>query len=506
MRVDIELTSFTKGEVSPRLKGRIDYKGYYDACDTLLNMVVLPQGGLTRRPGTLYSANAKSQVDADTTRVVPFQFKTTQAYILEFGNNYIRFYKDKAQIVSGGSPVEVTTTYTTAELAALRFTQSADTLYIFSPTHKPATLTRSSHTVWTLADFDAQDGPYLDLNTTATTLTLSGTTGSVTVTASATTGINSDAGFKTTDFCRLIRFKAAGWGWLKITAWTSTTVVTATVQAAVNNGAGTISAGTATTSWRLGKWSDTTGWPYLPTFWQQRLMAGGTDNQPNAIEGSQTGDFTNFAPTKSDGTVIDTNALSWILSDDQVNSMRWLSAAGSAQAMQLGMGTDGSEHILQAATTSQALTPTSVQAYRETTLGSKAYVNALRIGKAVLFANAAGRKIMEWQFDWQVNGYRGVDRTVDSEHITHALIADMAYQKNQLGIIWVLLGDGTLAGFTYLPEQQVFAFHRHELGGGYYSGNAVVESIAVIPATDQTYDELWLVVKRTINGAVARYV
>src|SRR6185369_9410650 len=96
------------------------------------------------------------------------------------------------------------------------------------------------------------------------------------------------------------------------------------LQAAVNNGAsGACSSAAASTVWRLGKWSDTTGWPWLTTFWQQRLFFVGTNNQPNAIEGSQTGDFTNFAPTKADSSVVDTSALSWVMSDDQVNAARW---------------------------------------------------------------------------------------------------------------------------------------------------------------------------------------
>lgn len=575
MREDIELTAFTRGEVSPRLKGRTDYKGYYDSCDTVLNMVIQPQGGATRRPGTLFSALTKRQDRSQ--HLIPFQFSVVQAYMLEFGVGYIRVFKDRSPVTneqtvtgainngagrvrltigsttgmadgntaivadvggvasatgtwvidvisateidlvdsiffgtytSGGTVaviVEIPTGYTSNDLQSLAFTQSTDTLYIFSPDHPAATLTRSSHTQWTLADVVWQDGPYLPVNTTATTLTASAASGSVTMTLSATTGVNDDQGWLTTDVGRLIRFKNTNWGWALITAWTSSTVVTALMEGDVNNGAVSgvdITAGT--TNWRLGKWSETTGYPWEPTFWQQRLMACGTDNQPNAIEGSQTGDFTNMAPTKADGSVIDTNAISWIISDDQVNAIRWVSAAGSAQAVQLGIGTDGSEHILQAATTSAALTPTSVQAYRETTLGSKAYAAAIRIGKAVLMTD--GRKIYEWQFDWQVNGYRGPDLTVDSEHITRSIVIDTCYQKRPNGVLWMVTETGQLLGFTYLPEQSIKAFHGHVLGGDYYGGPPVVESIACIPSTDNDYDELWLAVKRTVNGAVMRTI
>lgn len=583
MRQDIELTDFSKGELSPRLKGRIDFKGYFQGCEAVFNMVVLPQGGLTRRPGTVFSNTVKDQ--SKLARLVPFQFSVTQAYMLEFGNLYIRVYKDRAQVTNelvitgaanngaglirltvasttglydnntatvasvGGVPnatgtwlidvisattfdllgstfggayttggtasviVEIPTTYTESELQQLAFTQSNDTLYICHPLHAPATLGRSSHTNWTLTTLAILDGPYVKGNTTATTFTASAASGAITITASSVVGINPTSsstgqGFLTTDVGRLIRLTdgVAPRAWARITARTSSTQVNATVQAAVNNGAGAVMGTTATVAWWMGKWSDTTGWPWLATFWQQRLFFVGTNNEPNAIEGSQTGDFPNYAPTKADGIVIDTSGLSWIMSDDQVNAARWVSAAGSAQAMQLGIGTDGSEHILQAATTAQALTPTSVQAYRETTLGSVAYCNALRIGKAVLFANFAARKVMEWQFNWQVNGYQGTDKTVNSEHITKAGIVDMVYQKNPNGVVWCILDDGSLIGMTYLPEQEVLAWHRHQLGGDYYGGPPVVEGIACMPGTGGTFDELWLIVKRTINGSVTRYI
>ena len=235
-------------------------------------------------------------------------------------------------------------------------------------------------------------------------------------------------------------------------------------------------------------------------------MMGGTNNQPGAVEGSVTADFTNYAPSQRDGTVVDTCALSWVISDDQVNAVRWLSPAGSAQSMQLGIGTSGGEQILQAATTAQALTPTSVQAYRETTLGGAANVDPQRIAKSVLFINRNGRKMHEWTFQWQVNGYVGPDLAVFAEHITRAGIAQTAYQQLPYSIIWAVRRDGTLIGLTYDREQQVTAWHRHQLGGQYYGGPPLVESLTCIPSSDASYDELWLSVLRTINGTPTRMI
>ena len=133
MRQDIDLSAFSKGELSPRLKGRTDYKGYFEGCETMLNMVVLPQGGATRRPGTIFAALTKTQTDAATpqARLIDFQFSTVQAYVLEFGAAYIRIFKDGAPVVDGGgNPIEVSTPYTMDQVNALHWCQSNDVLYL----------------------------------------------------------------------------------------------------------------------------------------------------------------------------------------------------------------------------------------------------------------------------------------------------------------------------------------------------------------------------------------
>lgn len=602
MREDLQISNFTKGEVSPKNKGRTDWEGYFDALDTEFNMVSLAQGGATRRPPTIFGALAKDQTDsAGRVQLLPFLFGiinngTSQAYMFECGQSYVRVFMNDAPVlnvaattgaanngsglirlaiaaspglytgntmtVSGvagtteangtwtvtvidsthvdlqgstfthtytgagstSTPVEIPVPYQAADWPAVEWTQSADTLYLdggacpggtSSNGYPPATLTRSSHTVWTYTVTTYHDGPYLPLNTTTTTLTPNGTTGSITITASATTGINNGAGFLASDVGRLIRLKdSAAYGWCIITAVTDTTHVVATVQAAVNLGAAGVLDGTSgTTSWQLGKWSSTTGWPYIPMFWQQRLTHLGTNNQPSAVEASVSADFTNLAANSSDGTTtVANNALSWVISDDQVNAVRWASPAGSSAAMQLGIGTTGGEQILQQATTSQALSPTNVQVYRESTYGSAQNVRPIRVGKSVLFANRPGRKLHDWQWSWPVNGYIGPDLTVDAEHITRSTpstlqgITRIAYQQNPLSIAWCTKGDGSLVAMTYLPEQKVVAWHRHQLGGQYYGGWPIVESVACIPSPDGSYDEIWFSVLRTIGGVVTRTI
>ena len=210
---------FTAGELSPKLDGRTELNKYFNGAKQLQNFLVLPQGGATRRPGTQFVSETKTS--ANTSRLIPFEFNVEQAYILEFGNNYFRIYRDGGQVTSGGSAVEVTTTYTSAQLSGLKFAQSGDVMFVVHPEHKPRQITRTAHDAWTITDIDFRRGPMLDPQLDGTTLTANGRTGSgVTVTASANT-------FASTDVGRLIKLHD---GFAEITAFSSATSVTVTVK------------------------------------------------------------------------------------------------------------------------------------------------------------------------------------------------------------------------------------------------------------------------------------
>ncbi|ANS03922.1 hypothetical protein [uncultured Mediterranean phage uvDeep-CGR2-AD3-C191] len=150
-RVKTIQTNFTGGEFSPRLEGRVDFDKYFNSCKTLENMQCFAHGGARRRPGTAFVAEVKTSSKA--VRLIPFEFSTTQAYIIEFGDQYIRFYKDNGQITSGGSAYEVATPWLEAELFDLQFAQSADVMWVVHPNHQPRKITRTGHTSWTVATY-----------------------------------------------------------------------------------------------------------------------------------------------------------------------------------------------------------------------------------------------------------------------------------------------------------------------------------------------------------------
>jgi hypothetical protein len=156
--------SFAGGEISPRLYGRSDIVKYQTGAELVENFIVRPEGGLMRRPGTRYAGEVKTSTLE--TRLVPFIFSTEQAYIIEFGNLYARFWKAYGNIEDPpGTPVEIVTPYTTAQLATLSFAQSADTLWIAHEDHEPRIMTRTSDIAWTISTVDLSQGPFTSINT-----------------------------------------------------------------------------------------------------------------------------------------------------------------------------------------------------------------------------------------------------------------------------------------------------------------------------------------------------
>jgi len=565
-RVAAQLTNFTGGEFSPRLEGRNDLSKYTSACKTLENFVIYPHGSAARRSGTQFVAEVKDS--SKKTRLIPFEFSTTQTYMMEFGNQYIRFYKDNGAILEGdvtisgatqANPVvitatghgysngdeieisgvvgmtelngkrylvankttntfeitnidgtningtgftayasggvanrvfEISTPYLTAELFDLKFAQSADVMYITHPNHEVEKLSRTGHTSWTLADVDFTDGPYLDDNITATTLNPgSHTVGTgVAVVASATTGINGGSGFLATDVGRLIRFRD---GYMKVTARADTTNITVEIIEDLGSA-------TASTDFALGSFSDTTGHPTCVTFFEQRLVFAGTTDQPQTVFFSKSGDYENMNENRG-GTIADDDAIIYTIASNQVNAIRFMTATRT-----LIIGTAGGEFTVSGGGTDVAITPTNILIKKQSNHGA-ANLDAISAGNATLFVQRAKRKIRELAYNFDVDGYLAPDMTILAEHITEGGVTQMAYQQEPNSILWMVRNDGQLIGFTYQRDQQVTAWHRHIFGGVFGSGNAVCESVSVIPTDDNEY-QVYVIIKRTINSVTRRYV
>lgn len=566
-------SNFTGGEFSPLLDGRVDSDRYKSGLKTCVNYVPTLQGPLTRRPGTKFGGEVKTS--SKLTRVLPFEFSTTQAYTIEMGEYYFRFWKNNGIVtntpvaitaataanpvvitaashglsdgnrvvvsgVSGMSEInnreftvankttntfelsgvnglaytpytsggtvarvyEIVHPYAEADLAIVKYTQSADILYLTHPNYAPRKLSRTAHNAWTLTVLPFLDGPYLSSNSTTTTLTPSGTTGSITLTASAVTGINGGAGFALTDVGRLIRFQdsASNWTWLEITAWTSTTVVTVTVVG------DDLPNTNARKTWRLGLYSETTGYPTAVTFHEDRLVFVGSRSAQQRADGSNSGDYENFAPSDRDGTITADKAYAFSVNSSTVNVIRWVQSTDRG----LILGTVGGNWLLGASDSSQALSATNVSARPITPFGC-ADVRPIQAGAATLYVQKAGRKIREMQYSFYTDGYQAEDLTVLAEHIATSGIVDATYVNEPQPIAWYVRADGALAGVTYDRNAETLraGWHRQILGGFSDAGRttqAVVESVASIPSADGSRDEMAMVVKRYIDGGTKRYI
>jgi hypothetical protein len=394
----------------------------------------------------------------------------------------MRVYKDKGQVQSGGSAFELATPYLEAELFEIKFAQSADVLFICHPNHAARKLSRTGHTSWTLTEIDFTDGPYLSPNATSTTLTPSGTSGSVNITASAST-------FAATDVGRLVSFSN---GRAKITGFTSATVVAATTQDDFDNT-------NAVTDWKLGAFSGTTGHPSCVSFFEQRLVFAGTLSEPQTLYFSKSGDYENMTT----GTNAD-DAMVYTIASNQVNRIRYLKSVRT-----LLVGTSGGEFTVSADGTDAAITPTNIVIKKQSSYGT-ANVDAQPAGNSILFLQKAKRKIRELSYNFDTDGYVAPDLTILNDIVTKSGINEMAYQQEPDSILWCVRDDGILAGLTYQRSEAVIAWHRHKLGGTFGTGSTatgygVVESVASISG-QLTEDDFYVIVKRTINGATKRYV
>jgi len=479
------LTNFTSGELSPRLNGRIDMEKYYNGASTINNFQVLMHGGLQKRSGTRYIAPIKTQTGSNSgARLIPFVFSKTQAYILEFGHNYIRFFKDEGQITSGGSVYEISTTYTAAQIDQIEYVQSADVLYLVHDDHAPRKLSRTGHTSWTISDVDFFDGPYEPANTSSTTLQPSGTSGNITITASSNVFVANDVG-------RSVRIKnGSDWGFAKITGYNSATNVNATVNADMP-----FAATSANADWRLGSFY-TGNYPTKITFFEERLFYAGTTQQPSTVFSSMSADFDKFSPTSKDGSVNDDNGLQFTLVSDQVNQI-----TGMYGGKFLAIFTKNGAFNMSSGSATQGLTPTTIQVVNETNDGA-ADKKVSPASKSVLFIGKNKKRLREFAYNIDYDSFTTPDMTVLSEHVGFGGFEECAFANYPNNILWVRRGDGILLGFTYYRDQDVTAWHRHTIAGT----NAKVKSIAVIPGVDDAFDTLYLIVERTINGATTQYV
>jgi hypothetical protein len=247
----------------------------------------------------------------------------------------------------------------------------------------------------------------------------------------------------------------------------------------------------ASVQWQLGAWSATTEYPRALAFYKDRLFWAGKLK----IWGSVPGNYASHTPDFFGQQTTD-SAINVTVTGADASNICWLSSA-----IILLIGTEGGEYGLDSANYSASpLGPQNVEILKQSNWRCR-HIRPELVGVSVLYVQRAGRKVFAMDYNFYLNRYDSTDQSKFSYHISVGGITSMAYQQEPWSIVWAVRSDGTLLSYTFNREDQVTAWCRHNLGG-----YGIVESIAVIPSTDGLRDELWMVVKRTINGNTARYV
>lgn len=335
-------------------------------------------------------------------------------------------------------------------------------------------------------------------NTAARLLQPSAATGSITVTA-----LQDFKPFISTDVGRMIRFQYPGRepGWGIITAFSTNQSVTLLLYRDLPSTA-------PLESWRLGAWSDTTGWPHSGTFYQQRLFTGRTTLQPQTIWASQSGDFQNNRPDSyvlGGVSIQDSNALNFTLASGIAAPITWMMGV-RALIIGTAIGQWG------CASRGPVLTPSDFSAIPQTAVKSLD-IAPIPIDSGGVFAQRAKRAIYDLVFAYQIDGLKASDITILSDHIGKGNFAQIVFQSEPIATLWFRMEDGTLVALTYKRDQNVIGFTPCTMAPS-SAGAAIVESMAVIPGNNdagQVYssinrDEVWVVVNRTINGVTKRYM
>ena len=480
-------TNFTTGEIDPLLTSRIDINQYYNGLDKARNVLIQPQGGVVRRPGLEYIDTIPSAANPQNgIRLVPFEFSTTQSYMLLFVNNRMYIYKNKVLVtnINGSGNDYLTTTISSSYLTFMDYAQSADTLIVVHEDMQPKQITRgASDSTWTISDITFEYIPKYAFTITTTNgahnLTPSEVDGNVTLTTSGGTFSASDVG----------QYVEAndGIGRARIVNYVSSSEVDAIVEIPFFN-TDAIGAG----SWFIEQgyedtWSSSKGWPRTVTFHQGRLYFGGSKSRPNTIFASRVARFFDFNP----GETLDDDAIEATLATDSVNAITGLFAGRDLQIF-----TKGGEFFISQASL-DPITPNNIVVSTATRRGAKEGIKPVGAESGTLFIQRAGKALREFLFSDVELSYISNNISLLSSHLLKSP-SDMALRKatstDDGDLLLIVNGqDGSLATYSILRGQNVIAPSLCTVDGTF-------EKVAV------DVDTIYFVVKRTINGSTVYYV
>ena len=481
--------SFARGEVSPLMFGRNDLEQYPSFLEKCRNCWVRPYGMVSRVAGSEYINATKNN---GFVRLIKFVFSASDSYIIEVGAGYFRFYYNGGAVLKDGKVYEVSNSWTEEQIKTLQYVQLDDIIKFAvlpvgndNSTAKLKELVRKASNNWVFRDVDLKSTPYLDENITDTTITPSGTTGDITLAASADLFESGHIGSYWWVGGTVTEDNENIQGYVKITAVESKTKASAKV---IKKLSGT----TATKRWGEGAWSNLRGFPAVVALYDGRIYYARTPHQPRNIYGSKPYAYETFTPSvnnEDDGGInieLATNA------NGDGSDIRWLIGASY-----LLCGTYGGEFIIRG-TGDGAITPTDVSARQRTNWGGER-IQPVVAGSFVHFVQRNAKKIRQFQYDYYYDSYKAVDVSIFSEHFFNSGIKDIALVKNTDSMLLLLNNDGEIVILTLEQDQAIQAYSLLEFDGK-------VESVETIPSYNGNYDEVWYCIKRNVNGNEVRYI
>lgn len=563
MPVPVALPSFAAGELSPALHGRVDIAKYQVGLATCLNFFIHPFGGASTRAGTAFVGEVYDSTVRS--RLIGFQFNTTQTYVLEFADLRMRVIKDGGYVLEASGAITgitlanpgvvtqvahgyatgdhiwldaivgttqlnrrqvtitvltantysigidttaytawasagtgarfytIVTPYVAADLALLKFVQSADTMTITHPTYAPRNLTRTGHTAWTLTAITyapSQPAPTALVSSAAglgqsyVVTAQNDTTGEeslqsavVTSTTQTSTITWTDAAGATTYSVYKLKngiYGFIGTAGLGVTGFTDATIVPAAAD---------------TPPQQRNPFSGATLYPGCSTYHEGRQWYARTDTKPQTLFASGSANFANMAisqPSK------DSDAITRTIASREVNEIRFLLSFNI-----LLLFTSGAVWKAWAGSQADVITPANCSVKPQSYEGV-ANIPPIATESAALYVTASGKKVRDVAYEFASDSFQGRNLSILAGHLFEGkTIEEWTYARDPDGIVWCVRSDGVLLGFTYLKEHDVYAWSRHTTDG-------TVESVAAIQENNVTI--LYLSIKRTIGGVTKRYV
>jgi hypothetical protein len=495
--------SFNGGELTPEFYGQIGDAKFQTGLALCRNFVVKPQGPIVNRAGTQFVREVKDSTKA--VRLLPFTYSTTQTMVLEMGAGYFRFHTQGATVLSGATPYEIANPYAEADLFDIHTTQSGDVVTLVHPNYAPRELRRLGPTNWTLT-------------TISFTPTIQPPPNGTIAASSSGAGTNYDYSYVITTFTPdLLTQSVPSFevtcqnnlytnGAKNTITWGAPPGVPAGTQYAVYKKVGgtygyigrttslslvddNIAADLSLTPPTYDSVFQAAGdYPAAISYYEQRRVFGGTINAPQKVWGTRSGtesDMSYSLPTKDD------DRIAFRIAALQANTVRHLVPLSDLIVL-----TSSTEFRVTSVST-DALTPTSFSVKPQSYIGAN-NVQPVLINSNLLYGAARGGHMQEMSYSRDANGYISGDLSLRAIHLFDDYeLVDMAYAKAPLPIVWAVSSSGKLLGLTYVPEQQVGAWHQHDTDGTF-------ESCAVV--AEGREDVLYVIVRRLINGVQRRYI